>query len=115
MAMLSYCVTFHMGRALAAMLAKDDDKEMAEQARMSPVAPATRSSSARQKVTTKRTAEGLPVHSFKSLLADLATIAANRIEPVDARVSAFSMITAPTPVQRRALDLLGVSHRLGYA
>jgi len=112
--MLSYYVTFHMERALAPMLFKDDDKEMAEQARTSPVAPATRSSSARRKVTTKRTAEGLPVHSFKSLLADLATIAANRIQPVDAGVSAFSMITTPTPVQRRAFELLGVSHRLGY-
>ena len=113
--MLSYYVTFHMERVLAPMLFKDDDKESAERARTSPVAPAQRSSSARRKVTTKRTAEHLPVHSFKSLLADLATVAANRIQPTDAGVSGFAMITTPTPVQRRALELLGVSHRLGYA
>ena len=88
---------------------------MAERSRTSPVAPATRSSSALRKVTTKRTAEHLPVHSFKSLLADLATVAANRIQPADAGLPAFTMITTPTPVQRRAFELLGVSHRLGYA
>lgn len=113
--MLSYYVTFHMERALAPMLFRDDDKETAERARTSPVAPATRSSSARRKATTKRTAEHLPVHSFKSLLADLATVAANRIQPTDVGMPAFSMITTPTPVQRQAFELLGVSHRLGCA
>lgn len=113
--MLSYYVTFHMEQALAPMLFKDDDKKAAERARTSPVAPATRSSSARRKVTTKRTADQLPVHSFKSLLADLATVAANRIQPADAGLPAFAMITTPTPLQRRAFELLGVSHRLGYA
>jgi hypothetical protein len=97
------------------MLFRDDDKETAERARTSPVAPATRSASARRKVTTKRTAEHLPIHSFKSLLADLATIAANRIQPTDTKLPGFSMITTPTPVQRRAFELLGVSHSLGYA
>jgi transposase len=113
--MLSYYVTFHMERALAPMLFKDDDKESAEQARTSPVAPAQRSSSARRKMTTKRTVEGMPVHSFKSLLADLATVAANRIRPADPGMPSFAMITTPTPVQRRAFELLGVSHRIGYA
>lgn len=113
--MLSYYVTFHMERALAPMLFKDDDHETAERARTSPVAPATRSASALQKVTTKKTTEHLPVHSFKSLLADLATVTANRIQPADAGLPAFVMITTPTPVQRRAFELLGVSHRLGYA
>jgi hypothetical protein len=113
--MLSYYVTLHMERALAPMLFKDDDKEMADQTRTSPVAPAMRSSSARRKLTTKRTAEHLPAHSFKSLLADLATVAANRIQPTDAGLPGFAMITTPTPLQRRAFELLGVSHRLGYA
>lgn len=112
--MLSYYVTFHMERALAPLLFRDEDKEMAERARTSPVAPATRSSSALRKVAAKRTVEHLPVHSFKSLLADLATVAANRIQPTDASLPGFAMITTPTPVQRRAFELLGVSHRLGY-
>ena len=113
--MLSYYVTFHMERALAPMLFRDDDKASAEAARTSPVAPAQRSASAVAKVTTKRTAERLPVHSFGTLLADLGTICANRIAPTDGEVEGFTLVTTPTPVQRRALDLLGVSHRLGYA
>lgn len=86
---------------------------MAERARRSPVAPATGSSSARREVTTKRTAEHLPVHSFKTLLADLATIAFPPIQLTDASVVSYAMITAPTPVQRRAFELHGVSHCLG--
>ncbi|MHB1886022.1 MAG: IS1634 family transposase [Acidimicrobiales bacterium] len=113
--MCSYYVTFHMERALAPMLFRDDDPEAARAARTSPVAPATRSASALRKVATKRTAERLPVHSFHSLLADLATLAANRITPSDTGAEAFVMLTTPTPVQRRAFELLGVSHRVGYA
>jgi hypothetical protein len=113
--MCSYYVTFHMERALAPMLFRDDDRQAAEATRKSPVAPATRSASALAKVATKRTPERLPVHSFHSLLADLATLAANRITPSDTGTEAFAMLTTPTPVQRRAFELLGVSHRLGYA
>jgi hypothetical protein len=113
--MLSYYVTFHMERTLAPMLFRDDDKQAAEAARTSPVATAQRSASALLKVTTTKTPERLPVHSFKSLLADLATLAANRIQPNDVDLPGFTIITTPTPVQRRAFDLLGVSHRLGYA
>ena len=36
-------------------------------------------------------------------------------QPTDAGVPAFTLVTTPTPVQRRAFELLGVSHRLGYA
>ena len=54
------------------------------------------------------------MHSFTSLLADLATISANQIQPAD-DMPAFTIITTPTPLQRHALELLGVSHRLGYA
>ena len=113
--MCSYYVTFHMERALAPMLFRDDDKEAAEAARVSPVAPATRSASARSKMTTKKTPDRLPVHSFQSLLADLATIAANKIAPTNTNIEGFTLVTAPTPIQRRALDLLGVSQHLGYA
>ena len=54
------------------------------------------------------------MHSFTSLLADLATICANHIQPVD-DIPAFTMLTSPTPLQRQAFDLLAVSHRHGYA
>ncbi|MGB8414058.1 MAG: IS1634 family transposase [Candidatus Binatus sp.] len=112
--MLSYYVTFFMERALAPILFKDDDHEAAEAARTSPVAPAVRSTRALKKTSTKRTADHLPVHSFETLLGDLATIAANRVQPIQADVPAFTVVTTPTPIQRRALELLGVSHRLGY-
>lgn len=113
--MLSYYVTFHMERALAPMLFKDDDHDAAEAARTSPVAPATRSARAVEKAATKKTPQSQPVHSFKSLLADLATIAANRIQPTDSALEGFTLITTPTPLQRRAFSLLGVSHHIGYA
>lgn len=112
--MLSYYVSFHMQAQLAPMLFKDDDKQAAEAARTSPVAPALRSTRALRKIATKRTEEGAPVHSFASLLKDLATIAANRIQPNDTDLPAFPLITTPTPLQRRAFELLDVSHRLGY-
>ena len=54
------------------------------------------------------------MHSLATLLADLATIAANRIQPAQG-LPAFTIITTPTPIQRRALELLGVSSHLGYA
>ncbi len=113
--MLSYYVAFHMRVSLAPMLFQDDDPESAAAMRPSPVGPAQRSAAALSKVTTKKTPDRLPAHSFKSLLADLATIAANRVKPADADLSAFTVITTPMTVQRRAFELLGVSHRFGYA
>jgi hypothetical protein len=112
--LLAYYVTWHMQDKLAPMLFKDDDPAAPRTARPSPVAPARRSPSALAKDATKVTAHGAPVHSLATLLADLATIAANRVQPA-VGLPAFTVITTPTPLQRHALDLLGVSHRLGYA
>ena len=109
--LLAYYVTWHMQHKLAPMLFKDDDPAAARAARPSPVAPARRSPSARAKDATKVTADGGPVHSLATLLEDLATIAANRVQP--AGLPAFTVITTPTPLQRRAFELLGVSHHLG--
>ena len=89
-------------------------REVVEAARPSPVAPAQRSPAALAKAAVKVTADGGPVHSFATLLEELATIAANRIQPAGG-LPAFTVITTPTPVQRQAFDLLGVSCRLGYA
>jgi hypothetical protein len=111
--LLAYYVTWHMQQRLAPMLFKDDNPAAARAARPSPVAPARRSPSARAKDATKHTADGQPVHSLATLLADLATITANRIQPA-AGLPGFTLITTPTPVQRRAFELLGVSHRLGH-
>lgn len=112
--MLAHYVEWHMLQALAPMLFADDDKAAAEAARPSPVHPATRSQSATTKAQRKRTGTGDPVHSFATLLEDLATIAVNHIQPTDPTVPGFDMLTAPTPLQRRAFHLLGVNPRLGY-
>jgi transposase len=111
--MLAYYVEWHMRRALAPVLFDDEDRELAEALRESVVAPARRSPKAQAKAQTKRTADGTPVHSFQTLLADLATININRIQlktPPKAGHPAmnFSQVTIPTPLQQRALDLLGV-------
>jgi len=113
--MLSYYITWHMHARLAPVLFTDDDKPAAQATRPSPVAPAARSLKALAKAAAKHTEDDLPVHSFGSLLADLATICLNTIAPADPALPGFRLVTTPTPPQRRALDLLGVSHRLGVA
>jgi len=113
--MLSYYITWHMQNRLAPMLFTDDDKTAAEAARPSPVAPAARSPRALAKAATKHTPDKLPVHSLRTLIGDLATICLNTIQPADPALPSFRLVTTPTPIQRRALDLLGISHRLGTA
>ncbi len=111
--LLAYYVTWHMQHKLAPVLFQDDDPAAGRALRPSPVAPARRSPAALAKVAAKVTDDGQPVHSLRSLLADLATICANTIQPA-AGLPAFTLITTPTPVQRRAFDLLGLSCHLGY-
>jgi len=106
--MLAYYVEWHMRQALTPILFDDDDRKGAETRRESVVAPARRSERAESKALTKRTDAGEPVQSFRSLLRDLATIAKNRIQPKAPGAPAFEMITKPTSLQQRALDLLGV-------
>src|SRR6186997_264902 len=110
--MLSYYISWHMKQALAPILFHDNNKPGAAAKRADPVAAAQRSDAALTKAARKRTDDGLPVHSFTTLLADLATICANHIQPVD-DIPSFTMLTSPTPLQRQAFDLLAVSH--GYA
>jgi transposase len=112
--MLSYYISWHMKQALAPILFADNDKPAATAKRADPVAPAQRSDQALNKAARKRTHDDEPVHSFTSLLTDLATICANHIQPTD-DLPAFTKTTTPTPIQRRAFDLLGVSHRHGLA
>jgi transposase len=110
--MLAYYVEWHMRQRLAPILFDDDDKSQAQAARTSIVAPPQRSAAARRKALTKQTDEGMKVHSFQTLLGDLATIVKNRIQPADKNIAAFEMLTQPTAIQQRALDLLGVPLRL---
>jgi transposase len=113
--MLSYYVSWHLKQKLAPVLFYDDDKAQAKAKRQSPVAPAQRSDRALAKAAAKTTEDGDAVQAFTDLLKDLRTICANRIRPSGADVPGFVMITTPTPPQRHALELLGVSHRLGYS
>jgi hypothetical protein len=113
--MLSYYITSHMQARLAPMLFTDDDKATAQAARHSPVAPAARSPRALAKAAAKHTPGDLPVHSLQTLLADLATICLNQIQPADPALPGFRLVTTPTPLQRQALDLLGVSRHLGVS
>ena len=80
--MLAYYVERHMRRALAPLLFDDNDPADADATRYQPVEPARPSASARAKAGSKRTPSGLPVHSFQTLFADLATLTRNRIQPV---------------------------------
>jgi hypothetical protein len=111
--MLSYYLSWHLQARLAPLLFTDDDKPAAQAARSSPVAPAARSPRALAKAATKHTPGDLPAHSFATLLTDLATICLNQIQPADPALPAFRLVTTPTALQRQALELLGVSHRLG--
>jgi len=109
--MLAYYVEWHMRQLLAPILFDDHDKAQAHAARASIVAPAQRSPAAQLKALTKRTADGVQVHSFQTLIGDLATIVKNRIQPTDKNIAGFDMLTQPTATQQRALDLLRVTIR----
>ncbi len=107
--MLAYHVEHHMRARLAPMLYDETDHEAAAALRASIVAKAERSEAARRKQTTGLTDDGLPVHSFQSLLADLATYA--RIQATTALNDkyVFTLHTRPTPIQQRAFELLAVN------
>jgi hypothetical protein len=104
--MLAYYVEWHMRQALAPILFDDDDKAAGEALRESIVAPARRSPRAENKASTKRTQDGLPVHSFQSLLKDLGTITRNKVRVAG---ETFDEVTKPTPLQQRVFDLLQVA------
>jgi len=107
--MLAYYLEWHMRRRLAPMLFDDTDKEAAEALRASVVAQAQRSPAAVQKQTTGLTPDGLPVHSFQTLLADLATVARNTITTAITPNYPLTVVTRPTAIQQKAFQLLDVS------
>lgn len=105
---LAYYVEWHMRQALAGLLYADEELERARPTR-DPVLPPQASPSAAAKKATHATASGLPAQSFASLLADLATLSRNRCAMRDDPEGAsFTRDTEPTPLQRRAMELLGL-------
>jgi len=69
---------------------------------------ATVSDRARQKYATRKTEEGHAVHGFRSLLDDLSTLTLNRISLSSRYKATLPMLSSPTPLQNRALELLEV-------
>lgn len=107
--LLAYYVEWHMRQRLAPLLFENEELSVVGK-EDSVVVPVERQAARQRKAQRKRTLDDLPVHSFRTLLADLATIVKNRVQPKLLGVSlSFDKITNPTPLQQAALDLLGVS------
>ncbi|HEY5519233.1 MAG TPA: IS1634 family transposase [Candidatus Limnocylindrales bacterium] len=103
---LAAYVRWHLEAAWAPLLYRDE----APPARTDPVGPPERSAAAIAKERDHRTPEGFPVHSFGTLMAELATLTRNRVVPAGTdEQAAFEIPTEPTPLQARAFDLIGVS------
>lgn len=110
--MLAYYLEWHMRRALAPILFDDHDKAAAAAERASVVAPARRSAAARRKAARKRTDDGLPVLSFRSLIADLATVTRNTMAMPDNPDATFVLYPELTPLQANAFERLGTALKL---
>ena len=103
--MLAYYVEWHMRESLRELIFDDADIEGAEASRVSVVAPAKRSESAKKKDATRRTANDLPVQSFQDLMKDMATLCRHDIQ-LESTTAEFQQLTDSTPLQRRVLELL---------
>src|SRR6202049_4653225 len=109
--MLAYYLEWHMRQALKPILFDDHDKQAADAARGSIVAKAVRSEAAKRKINARRTDDDLPVHSFQSLIADLATFTRNTMAMGDSSAT-FLLYPKLTPTQERAFRLLDVPANL---
>lgn len=107
--MLAYYLEWHMRQALKPILFDDHDTQAAEAARSSIVAKAQRSEAAQRKAATKQTDDGLPVHSFRSLLDDLATVTRNTMAMAQNPDASFVLYPQLTQIQARAFQLLDVA------
>jgi hypothetical protein len=107
--LLAYYVEWHMRQKLAPMLYDDDDRPAAEARRRSIVARAQRSPAALAKQARGLTPDGLRVHSFHSLLADLATLTRNTVVAPLSGTHELTIYAKPTPIQDKAFALLGIT------
>ncbi len=76
---------------------------------MTPAEKARVSPAARRKAHTKETPEGLPVHSFRTLLDDLASVVVNVVHLPGAGTECTTIVTRRTRLQSRAFELLEVN------
>jgi hypothetical protein len=104
--MLAYYVEWHLIEAWRPLLFADEDQ--AAKATRDPAAPATRSAAALQKLRTHSRSDGEPVHSLRTLIAELATLVRNTCRTPGAleHPATFDILTTPTPLQRRAFQLI---------
>jgi len=101
--MLAYYVEWHLREAWRPLLFADEDQ--AAKADRDPVARAQRSEDAMQKVLTHTLPDGTPAHSFRTLLEELSALVRNTCRtPGDS--TTFDLLTTPTPLQRRAFELI---------
>jgi hypothetical protein len=100
--MLALYLVWHLRRAWAPLCFTDE----APPPRTDPVAPARRSPEALSKVSRKRSLDGQPLHSFATLLDELASLTRNTL--VFAGGARTTQLSAPTPLQRRVFELIGV-------
>ena len=106
--LLAYYVEWRMRQAWAELLFEDEQLEADRQQR-DPVAPAEPSAAVKKKKTRRRTSGGLSVHSFATLLEALATRCQNTCRVGgEGGAATFEQRTAPTPLQKRAFELLGL-------
>ena len=106
--MLACHVEWHMRERLKAMLFDDDDLTVAARERASIVAPAQPSPAALRKRASKLTANGGPVHSFQTLLRDLATCTLDEMTTTLNPAYSFTLVATPTPIQAQAFSLLAL-------
>jgi len=107
---LAYYVEWHLRRAWAPLLFEDEER-WEERQRRDPILAAQPSGSAQRKKRSQETADGLPVHSFESLLRELAsrarvTYALKPSKSEEQTNLTFRQVTDPTPVQARAYELV---------
>ena len=105
--LLAYYLEWHLRKALAALLFDDETRDVDRKTR-DPVAPAEPSPAARRKKSHRHTDDGLPVHSFETLLAELGTRCRHRCRlNADPKAPTVERVTEPTPIQSRVLELIG--------
>jgi len=106
--MLAGHIEWHMRKRLRPMLFDDDDLIAAARERASIVAPAQPSPAALRKRASKLTANGAPIHSFQSLLRDLATCTLNEMTTTLNAAYSLTLVATPTPIQAQAFNLLAI-------
>ena len=107
--MLAYYVEWHMRRRLKPMLFDDEFIDAAPAEKPSAVATAQRSAHAKVKDATGRADDGTPLHSFRTLMQDLGTLAYNVTYTALNPKAKIILTTRPTPLQEKAFALLGAN------